>query len=273
VSTTPSISPQETDIFKIVAIERWLLSHFGPQGAHSAVMGLTADPNVGSPSTKVDIAYSAATLQSSDGQFSFEVNQSFTVDCGAAGPVLNGRDQAAAFTANQFLYFYTIDAPGQTTGGLVSTVPPTTSTGPTLPSGYTKWAFLFSARWSTNSVLIAQYVRGNLVTFQVAQGIASTSLVQTAVQITTSAVIPAPAIAPNVNMLGVLLEQSGTNNTLNIQEVSTGNPLVSIFTPANGAGTATALMANVANTVFIKLGGAGIGILQAIGYTVANGAS
>lgn len=65
----------------------------------------------------------------------------FTVDITTAGPVANGRDRAAAFGASTTVSFFAIWGFGVATAGLVSASP----TSPTLPTGYTHFAYLCSA--------------------------------------------------------------------------------------------------------------------------------
>jgi hypothetical protein len=72
----------------------------------------------------------------------------------------NGRDQAAAFGASSWIHFYFIWN-GTTLATLSSlTAPPT---GPTLPSGYTHWAYATTIRYNATPALVSSYVRGSWV--------------------------------------------------------------------------------------------------------------
>ena len=89
-----------------------------------------------------------------------------TVNLGTAGPTANGRDQAGAF-ASTYVHFYAISTGAYSTAiaGLVSTNPP--PVGPTLPVGYSAWAYLCASPYSSASTEITkpQIVRGNTVMF------------------------------------------------------------------------------------------------------------
>jgi hypothetical protein len=85
---------------------------------------------------------------------------SLTLNAGTAGPAANGRDQADAFSAGTWLYAYYIWNGTAVATTLSSTAPPT---GPTLPSGYTSWAFICALRWNGSSNFLDTYVRGDRV--------------------------------------------------------------------------------------------------------------
>jgi len=89
-------------------------------------------------------------LRSTSTPCTLTATSSFSVNTRTVGPVLNGRDQAAVFDSTE-VHFYAITTGGMSTkaGGIVSSNPP--PTGPTLPAGYTAWAYLASAKYSTGS--------------------------------------------------------------------------------------------------------------------------
>jgi hypothetical protein len=85
-----------------------------------------------------------------------------TNNISTAGPAANGRDQATAFSAAAFVHFYFIWN-GTTLASLSSlSAPPT---GPTLPSGYTSWAYVGSVLLAGGAVLNSVYIRGSWVTY------------------------------------------------------------------------------------------------------------
>ena len=88
-----------------------------------------------------------------------------TNNIGTAGPAANGRDQAAAFSSNSWIYFYWIWN-GTTLASLSSTSWPT----PVLPTGYTHWCMAAIVRYRT-SALDYVSVRGNTVFYRAAQGV------------------------------------------------------------------------------------------------------
>lgn len=70
-----------------------------------------------------------------------------TVNTSTAGPALNGRDQAGAFSNGATVHVYAIGGLGQTTGLIVST----NASTPTLPTNYTNYAYLFTMLLSGGS--------------------------------------------------------------------------------------------------------------------------
>jgi hypothetical protein len=66
-----------------------------------------------------------------------------TYNCATAGPAANGRDQAAAFTANTMIAIYLIGGNGNAIAAIASTVFPTFGS-PTLPGTYSKFRFIGS---------------------------------------------------------------------------------------------------------------------------------
>jgi hypothetical protein len=128
-----------------------------PQGG-SFIHGLKGAPQSGR--TKVDFTYDEATMRNPiDGSNVFIVTQGFTVDINVVG--YNGRDQAAALS-DVGVHFYTIYGPGVPTGGLASHSPP--PAGPTLPAGYTHWAYLTTLRKDSGQIVIV-HIEGSKVTF------------------------------------------------------------------------------------------------------------
>lgn len=98
---------------------------------------------------------------------------SLTVNALSAGPVANGRDQAGAFSSTWVNLYYIWN--GTTLSLIASTANP--PTGPTLPSGYTHFAYITSVYYSTE--FMSCIVHGNRVWTDIGafSGLTSTSLV------------------------------------------------------------------------------------------------
>jgi len=111
--------------------------------AGSAVKRLVALNNTVTPVTKMDMSATAITfIQPATGGTYTKLNQGVvTNDIGLTGPAANGRDQAAAFGSAANVHFYFIWN-GATVATLSSLAAP--SVGPTLPTGYTHWAYALS---------------------------------------------------------------------------------------------------------------------------------
>jgi hypothetical protein len=126
--------------------------------------GFTAVNTPSAPTTKLDLAAGFVQLRNpTDGTVAVRTSTgTLTNDTGAAGSVANGRDQAGAFSASTDVHFYFIWN-GVTLATLSSaTAPPT---GPTLPTGYTHWAYATGWRFSATSTLPVAYGRGAWVNY------------------------------------------------------------------------------------------------------------
>ena len=127
-----------------------------------------------------------------------------SINIDTAGPAINGRDQAGAFSANSWVYFWYIsNADGSLIAGLASASP----TAPTLPSGYTRRAFATAVALDGTSdlneiVTIGHNAyAGGLLTF--GSGVGSLIANGTATSFTlvdASAVVPDPAVCPKFTM-------------------------------------------------------------------------
>lgn len=127
----------------------------GPHSGISRVSGLTGSliSNIGSFSANAYQLRRAGAFPSA--VFGIATTSSFSVNTQTAGPLANGRDQAAAFGSTD-VHFYAISTGYASTSiaGLVSSQPP--PTGPTMPSSYNSWAYLCSAKYSTGSSALAE---------------------------------------------------------------------------------------------------------------------
>lgn len=123
-------------------------------GAPYSVRGFIGFNNTVTPNTQFDLT--ADTVVVADPSTSAVVvltaPANVTINISTAGPIANGRDQAGAFTAGSWVHFYYIYN-GTTLSGIASAAAP--SVGPTLPTGYTKWAYATSVYFTAGSVLKA----------------------------------------------------------------------------------------------------------------------
>lgn len=132
----------------------------GGVGGYSRVIGLTAVNNSGTPVSQYDIDCEAVILfKPSDESLVTVVNPGAAITCnvGTAGPIANGRDQAGAFSSSSWIHFYLIWN-GTTLATLASASAP--PSGPTLPTGYTHWAYVGPDYFTSSSELVETYLRG-----------------------------------------------------------------------------------------------------------------
>jgi len=132
------------------------------------VQGLRGNVNATTPLTKFDLSADAIIAVDAAGRLFAQYGiTTGTVDLGLAGPVVNGRDQAAAFTASTFVHIYRIYNPTTSTWGwIASSAIPTV--GPTLPSGYTAWAYATTLNWNSSSNIVPCFVEGAEVVYDLA---------------------------------------------------------------------------------------------------------
>lgn len=121
--------------------------------AGSAVRGLSIVNNVATPSTKIDISFQQAALVSATGTPAFLGILSATIDLttGTVTSTANGMDGESR-PASGWVYLYAIST-GSGMAGLGTTTSPL-SGPPTLPAGYTYYAYLGAMRCDGSSNLL-----------------------------------------------------------------------------------------------------------------------
>jgi hypothetical protein len=137
-------------------------------GLTSRVKGLRGNVNATTPLTKFDLSADEVVLVDANGAtVRRTVTGTLTCDLGLAGSAANGRDQSAAFTASSWINLFFIWN-GTTLATIASIASHTT--GPTLPSGYTHWAYATSLRWNASSNIIPGLVRGIWFDYDIGSG-------------------------------------------------------------------------------------------------------
>lgn len=125
----------------------------------TGISGLYGANNTSTPTTKIDITFSWAILSRGSATYSREriSGTTLTADLGLAGPIINGRDQAGAFTASTTIYAYLIYNP---TTDTVASILSASGTAPTLPSGYTYYGLVTAWRLNASTQFINGWFRG-----------------------------------------------------------------------------------------------------------------
>lgn len=143
----------------------WVLSSYQPATGVTAVTapkvnGLSIINNAGTPVTKVDVSFRASCLVSAVGAPAFVASGSFTIDLttGTVTSTANGMDGNARPTS-AWVYFYVIST-GSGSAGLGSPTSPL-SGPPTLPAGYSFYAYVGAMRCDGSSNLMSSRQRGN----------------------------------------------------------------------------------------------------------------
>lgn len=141
----------------------WVLSSYQAAAStpvsNATVSGLAVANNVGTPSTKIDISFSSACLVSAAGAPIYLGILSATIDLttGTVTPTANGMDGESR-PASGWLYVYAIST-GSGMAGLGTTVSPLGGP-PSLPAGYSYYAYLGAMRCDGSSNLLRTRQRG-----------------------------------------------------------------------------------------------------------------
>ena len=121
------------------------------------IRGLSGAPGA-SPLTQYAVTAEMVQLRNpqTHGILLYRASTSITNNAATAGPAANGRDRANAFSdGNRFIHLYYIGGAGQALATLSSTCSSANVGGgdcsiyggPTLPTGYTHWAYIGAVQW------------------------------------------------------------------------------------------------------------------------------
>lgn len=196
--------------------------------AWSRVMGAKAVSNTTNPTFQIDMTADTIVLANSSGSTIVRRNPgTFTVNKNTAGPAANGRDQSAAFSASTFIHSYWIWN-GTTLATILSASDPTV--GPTLPSGYTHWAYHGAYHINAVGDLNSIYQRGSWVyyanAFNFGSGLAATSPTDVGL---TNLTIPTNALNYSVRYSGQLNSTSGGLIAASFLFYSAGSTIFSVL--------------------------------------------
>lgn len=187
-------------------------------GSYS-VRGLVGANNTGTPNTKFDLAADAVTLKGTGTRPTFTAFGTglLTNDITVVGPAANGRDQVAAFNASTWIHFYFIWN-GTAMATLSSTVAP--ATGPTLPTGYTHWAYAGTVFYNATPVLGQTRFRGSFASYPTIQTAVAGGAATTETPVSLASLVPPNALNIQVNVRAQYTDSSITANDLLIKVVS-----------------------------------------------------
>lgn len=143
----------------------WVLSSYQPATGVAAVTspkvnGLATINNAGTPTTKIDVSFGASCLASAVGAPAFIASGSFTIDLttGTVTSAANGMDGNARPTS-AWVYLYVIST-GSGSAGLGSPTSPL-SGAPTLPAGYSFYAYIGAMKCDGSANLMNSKQKGN----------------------------------------------------------------------------------------------------------------
>lgn len=241
---------------------------------YSRVMGFIGANNAGTPNSQYDLSAAGIVfLNPTDGALMMKHNQGvLTNNVLTAGPAANGRDQAGAFGAGNWLHFYFIIKRDGTVATVSSlTAPPT---GPVLPSGYVAWAYACTVRYNATPILVGVIFRGSScrrVSIDSIRALsAGASGVEAAINLTTFV----PPNALKIQAIVTLTNTVTAGANANVYETTGGSGYAHvIYCPVIGLFNTLEISAiNLGqNLYYLNSAANGQVYLDIIGYTVPNG--
>jgi hypothetical protein len=250
----------------------------------SRVQGLLGTPNAATPLTKCDLSADSVTLRNAaGGTVARYVTGTITNDLGLAGITANGRDQAAAFPINSWVYEYFIWN-GAALATISSLAVPTV--GPALPTGYTHWAFATALRWNASSNIIPVRTMGSSTWYDLPDAgvnrVLTAGVAATMTAVNCSGFVPPIATKGTFSFLVSLSHSAVSNFRLDVRP--TGAAAAKVRACVASVQVAGALIATQ-NTFSLPLGastqidylldiapsGAGGAYIDVTGFTIPNG--
>jgi hypothetical protein len=208
------------------------------------IIGGNSKNNASTPNTQFDLAADAVVLRDANNQTITRHNPSgVTCNISTAGPAANGRDQAGAFTAGSWVHVYWIYEPGSgTVASLASaTAPPT---GPTLPSGYTYWAYAGAVYFTSGSALRKVRLKGSWAYYEEYQMVLASGSATSETTVSVSTFVPPNALTMRVMVESVTVVATGGGAAVAAAKlrVVTGNDayVARAYAPAAGQTIQTA---------------------------------
>lgn len=191
----------------------WVLSSYQPATgvvavSNASVNGVSIANNAGTPNTKIDITFTRACLVSAVGAPVFTTSGAFTIDLtvGTVTSTANGMDGESR-PASGWVYLYVISS-GSGSAGLGTTISPLSGL-PTLPAGYSFYAYVGAMRCDGSSNLLRSIQKGRDAQYQALVSMATGSAaVWTAIAVASFV----PATASRIK--GFMLNATPGNNTL-----------------------------------------------------------
>lgn len=244
--------------------------------AVSKVIGAKCVNNAGTPNTQFDMSATSVVLRKADSStHTVYSTGTLTNNISTAGPAANGRDQAGVFSASSFIHMFFIWN-GTTLATLSSA-----SLTPTLPTGYTHYAYVATVRLDGSVHIVSTLVRGNTVFDRTLPTVLSggTQTSETAVDI--SAYVPSVALESIIENLPQVIANAGAASVVAFIGVISGETIA--VARANAEVAASNLTESQIHKIpyvgtniyyYLVVIGAPTGAntdIQIIGYTVPNG--
>lgn len=199
---TPTAGDNTTTLATTAFVQSALLA-----ASLRGVRGVNGSRNSGT-ATRLDLAADAVIFQASGGSIAIETAvASIACDIATAGPAAGGRDQAGAFSSGATVHFHFI----RKNDGTKSLLASLSATAPTLPTGYTSWAYATTLVMSGSNLPLV-YVAGSRVMFQSGVSIVATSTATPTSNTSASVAAAVPANALSFDIQSYLDNATATSN-------------------------------------------------------------
>lgn len=245
----------------------------------SSVHGLLGSNNPGTPNTQFDFAATEVILRDATTGATIRLpSGTITNNILTAGPAVNGRDQAGAFTNNSWIHFWFIS-----NGSTLATISSASSTTPTLPAGYSYAAYAHAVFLGVGT-LTKGVIRGSWFEHETPIGVVNNgnATVLTSIPLTTT--IPPNALQFELYSPNLALTALGSG-AYNLQcNIVISGVAIAVQFGMQGTGAANAVtgvagaikrLQNInQNFAYQLVVGAGVGFIVTIaitGYSVPNG--
>jgi hypothetical protein len=235
-----------------------ILRQTAPQRAGGRVVGLVAANTGGSPTTQMTVSADLIEFSNSTTRNTFSMEggsvSGLTVDVTTAGPIVGGRDQAGAFSANSFVHIHAICDGEQSQN--VNLLASASATAPTLPAGYTHSTYLFPVRFNGSSQLVSVHVRGDTVYYDAAQTALSSGTATSETAVSVSSLVPSNASTMILNTDNAMDANGGgdVGYRLKLRHTSGSDyffqQVIAPAANAHGCGAATVVMPQVSQQFY-----------------------
>lgn len=278
------ISPSKTVYTQVLAAIRAMTA----DGAR--IQGLVGNNNAATPTTQFDFSALAVTVRNPTSGATAVITNTGVITNNLlfanAGPVANGRDQSAAFSASRWIYFYFIWNPTTSTLATISSTA-TPAVGPALPPGFTAWAYIGTLYYSSSSSLAVGYFRGSWFAYTSPIAVVTSGSATSPAPISIPTIVPPTAHSPMFELqvlnLGINATAGGAySGTMTVTIDNIGQSLISGLQGGGAANTFTAIsgavkrLPNLSQGFTYQWGNLGSSTSPQVniscgGYSVANG--
>ena len=225
--------------------------------------------NAGAPDSQYDLKADVVILSKPSDQSTVTRYNPGTItnNVGLAGPIANGRDQALGFSASSWIHFYWIWN-GTTLATLSSVTAPPTS--PTLPTGYTHWAYAGAVFYNSGSQLVKTFIQGSRAYIARIQAYNGNPPANTEQPITVATMVPPNALSIELSWNAIF--PSTANSGLTFRFLSTVDHIEFRTVDGNGVrASGPVSLPNVNQQVIFIKDNPNLTIIDVAGYTLPNG--